>query len=375
MRYINRRYFGIIVFIITLVLIAPTAAWAAEEQLSIDNALKLAQTTNPQITSLALQVDRAQILRDNAAEGISFYPTGQLLVSPTGQVLVNNYEQTTVQLATLKKQLESEKKRVEKEVISAYATALISSYDMQATRLMIEDMEKQAKTNQLAVQLGVISNYDNSKYNLKVEQLRDSLTIQQEQYNAAIAVLRGLLHKGSDWKPVLTSQAAITKYPRQSIDTEFIRATSESVLILGAEVARDLERIKIYWPAFDGEDRYMDRINLNVKELEYEKSKRDLWSTVEQLYHGTDALERQIELTEKVLAEKEKDLSIMELKYKLGLISLRSLQPGQDTLEATRISVEKAKLDLNSLHARMASNKANYAYITGQTVYSPLDWK
>jgi outer membrane protein TolC len=374
-RYIKIRGLLAVFIAITLVMANPLVAKAAVEELSIADAVAIATSKNPEVTSLKLQVDRANILRDDAADLVTFFSPDQLLVNPEGQMIVNSYEQLTIQLKTLKKQLESEQGRVEKDVVNAYTAALMAANDMEATKLTLAEMDQQKKLFDLAQGLGMVSTFDHNTLLRKVEQLEDGLKIQEKQYAASIATLRALLNQSSDWDPVLTSQPVISEYPRQSLATEFTRAADQSVLMLGAQTARDLEQIKVYWPSFDGQDAYMDQIQRNVKDLEYEKTKRDTYATVEQLYHGMDALEMQIGLFQKQLEEKQRDLELKQLKYDLGMIPLRSMQPGVETLESAQNAVTKAQLELKSLQAGLAANKANYAYLTGQTVYSKTDWQ
>lgn len=375
MRYIKIRGLLAVFIAITLVMANPLVAKAAVEELSIADAVAIATSKNPEVTSLKLQVDRANILRDDAADLVTFFSPDQLLVNPEGQMIVNSYEQLTIQLKTLKKQLESEQGRVEKDVVNAYTAALMAANDMEATKLTLAEMDQQKKLFDLAQGLGMVSTFDHNTLLRKVEQLEDGLKIQEKQYAASIATLRAFLNQSSDWDPVLTSQPVISEYPRQSLATEFTRAADQSVLMLGAQTARELEQIKIYWPSFDGQDAYMDQIQRNVKDLEYEKTKRDTYATVEQLYHGMDALEMQIGLSQKQLEEKQRDLELKQLKYDLGMIPLRSMQPGVETLESAQNAVTKAQLELKSLQAGLAANKANYAYLTGQTVYSKTDWQ
>lgn len=375
MRYIKIRGLLAVFIAITLVMANPLVAKAAVEELSIADAVAIATSKNPEVTSLKLQVDRANILRDDAADLVTFFSPDQLLVNPEGQMIVNSYEQLTIQLKTLKKQLESEQGRVEKDVVNAYTAALMAANDMEATKLTLAEMDQQKKLFDLAQGLGMVSTFDHNTLLRKVEQLEDGLKIQEKQYAASIATLRALLNQSSDWDPVLTSQPVISEYPRQSLATEFTRAADQSVLMLGAQTARDLEQIKVYWPSFDGQDAYMDQIQRNVKDLEYEKTKRDTYATVEQLYHGMDALEMQIGLSQKQLEEKQRDLGLKQLRYDLGMIPLRSMQPGAETLESAQNAVTKAQLELKSLQAGLAANKANYAYLTGQTVYSKTDWQ
>lgn len=361
--------------LIAVTLVSPVYAANTEQNLSIADALALGQKGDTQYTSLSLQVDRAEILRENASDNITLTGTGQLIVNPSGQALVNSYEQTNINLKTLKKQLENEQIANQKEVISAYTSALITANKIKATRLSLADMQNQQKINLLARDIGVYSAYANDKYNDAIEQLKDTLASQEISYNGDIATLRSLFNKGTDWKPVLTSQVVAGSFSRQPLATEVVRATTASSAMTSVEAARDLERIKIYFPAFDGEDRYMDNISSNLKELEYESTKRDTWSTVEQLYHGIDALEKQIVISEKTLAADEKDLKLAQIKYDLGLIPLRSIQTGTETLESYKLAVEKAKIDLDTMRCQLVANKASYCYLTGQNAYSSQDWK
>ena len=163
------------IIVLTVALLAPAAAYAEEETLSMDAAVELAQAKNPQVTSLKLQVDRANILRDDAADLVTFFSPKQLLVNPDGQMLVNNYEQLTIQLKSLKKQLDSEQRRVEKEVVSAYTGAVIAANDIKATRLTMEEMKQQARLYDLGHNIGMVSQYDHNTFLRKMEQLEDKL--------------------------------------------------------------------------------------------------------------------------------------------------------------------------------------------------------
>ena len=100
MRYIKIRGLLAVFIAITLVMANPLVAKAAVEELSIADAVAIATSKNPEVTSLKLQVDRANILRDDAADLVTFFSPDQLLVNPEGQMIVNSYEQLTIQLKT-----------------------------------------------------------------------------------------------------------------------------------------------------------------------------------------------------------------------------------------------------------------------------------
>ena len=84
MRYIKIRGLLAVFIAITLVMANPLVAKAAVEELSIADAVAIATSKKPEVTSLKLQVDRANILRDDAADLVTPAPD-QLLVNPEGR--------------------------------------------------------------------------------------------------------------------------------------------------------------------------------------------------------------------------------------------------------------------------------------------------
>ena len=66
MKYIKIRGLLAVFIVITLVMAIPLVAQAAAEELSIADAIAIAASKNPEVTSLKLQVDRTNILRDDA---------------------------------------------------------------------------------------------------------------------------------------------------------------------------------------------------------------------------------------------------------------------------------------------------------------------
>ena len=354
----------------------PVPDLSGKETLSLEEAMALAYKYNPDLRKAELQLDRAEILRDLAAQSVTFMPTGDLLVMPEGRSLINSYEKADTNWKAAKKTNESKKLRIEQEVLTAYAGALKNFNLMELARMQLQDMEEQNHVYQVATVQGVVSNLDLRSSKRGVQQLQDSLEAHQAAYELSLATLRSLLNQGPQWKPVLTSRPILGDFSRAELFLELSRGENQSIMMLQADTLLKMEESKLYWGlGSNEEDPYMDKLNLYLRELDYEQAKRDTRSTVEQLYHRIDTLEKQIAIYESTLEQREQDLQTAQLMYEVGLMSYRSLRPTEPCLAATELAVQRTQLELENARADLATLRATFAYLTGQSqVYSKLDW-
>jgi hypothetical protein len=108
--------------------------------------------------------------------------------------------------------------------------------------------------------------------------------------------------------------------------------------------------------------------------LDHEIAKRNARSTVENLYYGIDALERQIQVVKETYNLAQDKLRMAEIKYRVGTLPLLSITPGQEDLMSARVEAEKARAELENLRADLAKLKADFYYVTGRNVYESADW-
>lgn len=341
--------------------------------LSIEEALNRAYKYNPDLRKAELQLDRAEILLEEAGKAVTFLATGDIAVAPGMRVAVNNYEQALIGYRTAKKAAEAEQARMEKDVVVAYAGVVKSLNQIELAQIALENYEQQAKLNQLAIVHGVLSNYDNQMSLLSLKQLKENVKLAEAAHQMAMAKLRNLLFQRPDWNPVLTSRPVIEQYKREDVSVEISRGADESIMQLAAKQAMDLENIKQYWGTLNQTDPYMDKINRYLKELDYEQAQRDTRSTISELYHQSDILQQRISMGNIDLKQKEENFKINKLKYDIGIIPFRSITPGENMASA-QLALSNKQLELENLRADLVMVRANFGYITGQQVYSKLDW-
>jgi len=359
--------------ILCILLLFPSFAYAGEEvhTLTLEEALQLAYAHNPDLREADLEVEKAQILRNDAAKALDWIPTGGLIYPETQQIF-NAYQQAEIGLSTAKKAQAAAKARVTQEVIAAYTNALKNYNTMESTRLQLQELENQKRIAGMSMGLGLLSEIDYQKLESNIKKAQEGYRAAQAAYEASIASLRYLLGQNQNWSPVLSSRAILDTYSRDELSVELSRGLTESVLVLQQKALLDIEESKKYWfiPNVSSD---LKKVQLHMAEIDYEQAKRDAKSTIEQLYYGIDAAERQIEAAKSALAAAEKDLEIAKLKYEVGAIS-RYAMPGSESLSSAEVAAKTARMNLESFRADLAQMKAQFAFLTGKEPYDLKDW-
>jgi len=358
------------------VAIMPETAIAQENTsaLTMQQALDMAYKHNPDLRKAQLELDKAQINRDDAAKAVSYIPTGGL-VYPEIQQGYNLFQQAEIGLKVAKRTAATEKDRLSKDIINAYTTALKNYNTMETTRLTLEDLKQQLSVANIAMQTGMMSEYDLTSVQSGIRQAEKGYQASQAQYDASLAALAALLGQGSDWKPELTSQAVLTEYQRNDLAIELSRGVEQSSAVWQSQAQLDIEKSKETWvmPNISSD---MQSINTGTAEMTLEQAKIATKSAIEQLYYGIDATEGQIQAAEAANVQAQRDLEVTQLKYDVGLTPKYSMPgaSGLSSLAAATLAAQKAQYNLDSLQASLAGMKAQFAYLTGQTVYDAGDW-
>lgn len=364
-----------LLIVLCVLFLSPSLANADQDTLttvSLEEAIQLAYKNNPDIRKADLELEKAQILRNDARKHVDYIPI-EGLVSPQYQQVFNNYQQAEIGLSVARKTYLTEQERVNKEVISTYAQAVKNYNAMENMQLTLKDMETQKRIAAMGMSLGLISELNYEKIDMANNKVQEGYKATQASYESSIASLRYLLGRSMGWNPVLTSRAVLNNYPRNELSVELNRGTSESAMVWTQKALLDIENSKKYWtlPNLSSE---MQKINLNMAEVNYEQANRDAKALIEKLYYGINAIEGQIQVADNACRIAEKDLQIAQLKFDVGIIPRYSMINGDETLSGAELGAQKARLELENLKADLVMMKSDFAYLTGQTVYNPNDW-
>jgi hypothetical protein len=234
-------------------------------------------------------------------------------------------------------------------------------------------MRKQVSVIEKSRALGMVSDYDWQAFARGINQSEEGVKAAEAGYLSSCLALSALTGQSKDTVYKLVSSPQLDQVEKNAVDQECSRATNDSVLVWRAEQQLAIEESKKYWfkPGLSS-DLY--KIDLSQAELDHEIAKRNARSTVENLYYGIDALERQIQVVKETYNLAQDKLRMAEIKYRVGTLPLLSITPGQEDLMSARVEAEKARAELENLRADLAKLKADFYYVTGRNVYESADW-
>ncbi len=341
------------------------AAISPNNPLSIEQALDKAYKTNPDLRKASLSVKKAEIIRDDAAEMVTWIPTGGMVV-PAYQQIMNGYEQAEIGYQTAKKAERTAQDGITYNVVNAYCAAVTNYNNMEIARVKLDDAKRQLTMSSVARAVGTLAEFEYDKAKIGIKQLEEAYELNKAQYEGSISNLRSLLNESKSWQPDLSSRPILAQYKRNELSMEVSRGLSESRDVWSAEAQLKVEESQQPW-VIPGLSSKMQNINLELAQVDYEKSKRDTRAAIEQLYYMLDAMEGQIAVAEKAYETTVKDVKMAELKYDLGLIAKIQLSSAQ-------VAEQNARINLENARAGLAQYKAQYALLTGQQVYSADDW-
>lgn len=372
-----RTYLAITLAITLLLAGTSLPAWGntGAHELNIREAIELALKNDPDIRANDLTVRELEILRDKAAAAVEYVPTGGM-VSEVTHAIASQYQQAEIGLQAAKKLQESQKELTAKNVIDAYTAAIKNKNTLDLAILNLQKMQKLMAVNQVSRELGLVSAYNWEVLENGLSKAEAGVKAAEANYLSSIVSLNELLGTSKDSRFQLVSRPVLNHVPKNPLETELSRATSDSVLVLKAKSELELEKFNQNLIIMEGgsvKSSEQSSIDLNQAQVSYDQSRRDARTGVEGLYYGIDALEKQVESLELAYKQAERELNDAQLRYRLGIIPLVSSSGASDLITA-QVGYEKAKADIESLRADLVNTKANFYYLTGRSIYESADW-
>ena len=374
-----RRKNGLVLFTVlalVFLLAAPVSAATVNlpDDLTIDEAIAIAQANNRDSKKNVLEVEKSLKQLEDLGEAIymTSYTSGE--ISTATQTSVSTYQSSNIAYLSALRTRDRNREQVEMNVISAYSTVLSSINQLEQLELDLTDLDKREKVMQQSKALGLVSEQSLLNFYAAKEQYQKNYESAQLNYDSAMAGLRGVLGitASQKWEPVLVSQFLPDSYERKDLDAEISRGYDKSDTVWNAQANLNLKESQYLW-VLPNESSRIKRIDLDLAALTYEQAKDAVKTQIEQLYYSIDALETQIVINKMQLDQAENDLKLAQVRYNVGVIPLISVSGG-DSLNSYQLAYNKAKLTLEAKRSSLANSKTQFAYLTGQQVYKTDDW-
>ena len=233
MRYCKGKFVCLLVALFLVVAIFPSYAFSVEsndttkEILSVEDAINQSLQNNYALTQANLELRRAEIDRDKAAEMLTWIPMGGEVI-PAYQAVYNHYQQSQIGFRLAKRKQEAQKARIINEVLSAYSSAVGAEYRTKLLDNNLKYAKEQQRIAKLFESIGLADQSQLIDFEYATKYLQASYSEAQSAYNSNIAKLANLLGKSGDWIPILTSRPTISFYKRNQLSVEISQGLSES---------------------------------------------------------------------------------------------------------------------------------------------------
>lgn len=362
-------------FMVSGLVFWPQTAWAGGE-LTLEEAIAKGEKSDLDLRKAELTVEQLQIQRDKAAEKVTFIPMGGMVL-PAVQTVVNAWQQLEISLAAAKKSRDLQQELTTKNIVNAYVGVMKAKNTLDTARLNLEYLKKQVEAKRLSYELGLLSASDWQALGRALTQAEEGVKAAEASYKTACLTLNELIGADKNAEFALTSRPLLETVKKDSLDTEFSRVLADSILVLQAESQLKIEQSKQNWVLMDSSGGIvpsdLQKNQLAQAEVNYEQAKRSARQTIEGLYYGLEALERQVAAAKVDYEQKKENLRLAEMRYRLGLLPLVAGAGGQD-LMAARLEEQRSRATLENLKADLAATKATFYYLTGRKVYDGSEW-
>ncbi len=315
-----RTYLAVTITVSLLLAGCPAHAWGTTgtQELNIQQAVDWALKSDPNIRINDLTVRELEILRDKAAEAVEYIPMGGMVPEATHAV-VSQYQQVEINLQAARQLQQSQKDLTAKNVIAAYISAIKNKNDLELATLTLNKLKKQVAINKVSRDLGMVSSYEWEILENSFSQLEAGVKAAEAAYLSSILSLNEIMGQSKDSRFQLVSRPQLNGVDKDPLETELSRATNDSVLVLRAQKELEIEEFNQNLILMDGgsvKSSERRSIDLNRARANLDKAKQDARTSVEGLYYGIDAVEKQIKVAELAYAQAEKALNDAEVRYR-----------------------------------------------------------
>ncbi|MCL6635834.1 MAG: TolC family protein [Peptococcaceae bacterium] len=332
----------------------------ARPELSLSKAIEMAVKQSKDLKMDELEIKRTEALREEAADQLSFTPTGGSSYDPEVEAAWYSLLQADLTWRMSKKSYDARLDGITLAACQLYWNVLKARENVELKELALELARLELQKSQSAYRLGLTGRLQSSGSVASVKGLEQAVADVAEAESALAAAQNELdkaylklnqlvgLHPGD--RPVLVDKLEF--YPLQvaDLDTEVNRVleSSPSVWLAEQEVTQkkystDLMFATGQYTPYDARQAEMAQAELDAR------STRDaVEMEVRELYHTLKGQEESYKSAEQAAATAREELKEKQVMYRLGL--------------ATRADVLAAEVNLAEANYTLTDLAAQYAY-------------
>ena len=334
----------------------------ARPELSLSKAIEMAVKQNKALKIDELEIERTEALREEAADRLSFTPTGDSGYDPEVEAAWYSLLQADLTWRMSRKSYDARLDGITLAVCQLYWNVLKARENVKVKELALELARLELQKSQSAYRLGLTGRLQSSGSAASVKGLEQAVADVAEAESALAAAQNELdkaylklnqlvgLHPGD--RPVLVDKLEFSPLQVADLDTEVNRVLENSPSVWLAEqkvtqkkYATDLMFASGQYTPYDVRQAEMAQAELDAR-----NARDALEMQVRELYHTLKSLEESYRSAEQEVATAREELKQKQIMFRLGLATRA------DVL-AAEVSLASANYVLTDLAAQHSYNK------------------
>lgn len=331
----------------------PVGAIAAEssgEALTLDEAISRALAQSTSLRAAALEVEKKEALREQAAEAVSFTPVQGASYDPPYETRWYGLLSADLQWQMSRKSYAAAEDALVLQTCEKYWGVLAAQEQVETARLAAEYAGIVASNFRVMAGVGVISKADLEGAEAGLEKARRDLAAAEASLAGAYQEFNQLVGLQPEDRPVLTDVPKYSPIQVTSIEDEIARVLEESPVVWQAEQDRTLAQWNLSMPSATGSyQSYAARkAEAEKAELSAQEARRAVELSMRSLYNVLRTLEERYASQERQVAAKQEELRVTKIKFAVGTV--------------TRADVKAAELELAQAKALLDDLVRQHAY-------------
>lgn len=289
--------------------------------LTLDEAINRAIANNTDLKLAEYDIERNEKMREKAAEKVKYTPLDGSNEEASSAFTSLVQSDLTWQMS--KKTLESKRDTVTEDVYKFYTDVLLAQEKVKTTEKALVYADFQRRAARMGYQVGKVS--QDSKVTAEANYSAKEAALVESQANLAESYrkLNDFIGLNLEERPVLVDDFIFEPFQVDSLDYEIAYQLETSPDLWQTE--KEVEKARLDLDLFSwnsGTPYDVKKIDLAKKQISAADSKNNLEQSLRTDYYSICQLEQQYRNQERELSLAENDLQNIELKHKLGLVSI-----------------------------------------------------
>lgn len=360
----------VILLTMALVIMGTASVALAKEpatpELTMEDAINMAVKNSPALRSGKIAKEQAYERRKDAAEDVTFIPSGGGVVDVAAESSFTQLRQASNSYLSQSKTLQETEKNIKLDAYQKYIGVLIAQENLSYTEMALEKDQMSKLMAIISAQVGVLSNPELVGAESAVQASAAALQEAKANLDKAFVDLNTVIGLWPQDRPVLQYEVQYENFMVPNITAEASRAETSSEALWKLEQLVELQKLDLRYFAFGPGSGALssydiEKLDIGIAEHNVDEARRQVRNAVFTLYKDIHANEEQYNKVDAAIKTMEETLRVTKVKYEVGMATNMDVKIAETNLASYRTNAELLKYQHDVL-------LANFKNLTGKEI-------